>query len=107
MVENDPAGEDAVDLNRRNNIASAAEQRSNTKIAEPNARVVKPRSAKPLKYFCSATVAGLLTQHSSSANRYLKSLSCISADVAESLLKHLIKIGKLNVTTLRKLADHW
>ncbi|KAI7867073.1 uncharacterized protein EV154DRAFT_571777 [Mucor mucedo] len=70
--------ENAADLDRRENMALAAEQR----------------------------IAGLLTQHTSSANRYLKSLSCISADIAESLLKYLIKNGKLNVTTLRKLADH-
>ncbi|KAG2211805.1 hypothetical protein INT47_004491, partial [Mucor saturninus] len=105
-TETEHVEENAANLDRRENMALAAEQRSNTKTTGPNARVVKPRNPKALKYFCSATVAGLLTQHTSSANRYLKSLSCISADIAESLLKYLIKNGKLNVTTLRKLADH-
>jgi DNA-directed RNA polymerase subunit F len=49
----------------------------------------------------------LLSQHTQSANRYLKNVPNVSSEVAESLLKHLIKSSKLNASTLRKLADHW
>jgi len=40
-------------------------------------------------------------------NSYLKNLDNVSSEVAESLLEYLVKSGKLNATTMRKLADHW
>lgn len=108
MDESEPAEVEMTDADRRTHMLSAIEQRNNSKKTTlPNTRVGKQRHAETLKDSCSTTVAGLLTQHTVSANRYLKRLACVSADVAESLLKYLIKSGKLNVSTLRKLADHW
>lgn len=107
MNESQPIEEDMTYAGRRAHMLTAINQRSHTKIAETNVRVGKQRYAKTLKDTCSTTVVGLLTQHTTIANHYLKSLAYVSADVAESLLKYLINGDKLNVTTMRKLADHW
>lgn len=57
-------------------------------------------------FSCLRSTLVLLTQHTTKAQGYLQRLSDISSEVAESLLKQLIKNGKLNVSTLRKLANH-
>ncbi|KAI9255402.1 hypothetical protein EDC94DRAFT_226919 [Helicostylum pulchrum] len=100
---------EVTESDRRSSVLSAIEQRSNNtpaSIAPENTRVVRRRDPKTLKDLCTTIVAVLLTQHTVSASRYLKKLAYVSADVAEHLLSYLVTCGKLNVSTLRKLADH-
>lgn len=109
MEENETVPEEISESDRRVNMLSAIQQRNNS-VHDTNTkhtRVMKGRDPKRLKDICTTIVASLLTQHTVSANRYLKKLVYVSADVAESLLSYLIKCGKLNVSTLRKLANHW
>lgn len=106
MLENDAAGI----ADRRANMLSAIEQRNISVTVPTNSktnRVSKKRYAKSLKSTCSVAVAGLLSQHTVVANQYLRKLLFVSADVAEFLVAQLIKSKQLNVSTLRKLADHW
>jgi hypothetical protein len=49
----------------------------------------------------------MLTQYTTTANQYLKELVNISSDVAELLIKYLCESGKLNTSTLGKVANHW
>lgn len=101
---------EVTESDRRSSRLSAIEQRSNNTpatIAPENTRVVRRRDPKTLKDLCTTIVAVLLTQHTVSSSRYLKKLVYVSADVAEHLLSYLVTCGKLNVSTLRKLADHW
>ncbi|CEP16141.1 hypothetical protein [Parasitella parasitica] len=99
--------EDITDI-RRSNFLMAIEQRastsSNTLVNQPQPTL--ERHVKSLRETCSMSVAGLLSQHSSQINTYLKNLKSLSSEVAESLLGYLIKSGKLNASTVRKLADH-
>lgn len=103
------------DANRRTHILSALENRtqptpSDSKDktnSEKSSRVGKKRYVKALKDICSGQVSLLLSQHTVAANKYLQKLVYTSSDVAEFLLTCLIKSGQLNVSTLRKLADHW
>ncbi|KAI8096087.1 hypothetical protein BDF21DRAFT_489497 [Thamnidium elegans] len=101
---------EAAKSNRRSSTLSAAEQRNHNapvSIAPENTRVAKRRrDPKTLKKLCTTAVAVLLTQHTVSANRYLKKIVYVSTDVAEHLLSYLVTCGELNVSTLRKLADH-
>lgn len=94
---------------RRANMLSAIEQRNLSASVPTNSktnRVSKKRHAKSLKSTCSVAVAGLLSQHTVVASQYLRKLLFVSADVAEFLVAQLIKSKQLNVSTLRKLADH-
>lgn len=103
------------DANRRTHILSALENRTqpipsdikDKTNTEKSSRVGKKRYVKALKDICSGQVSLLLSQHTVAANKYLQKLVYTSSDVAEFLLTCLIKSGQLNVSTLRKLADHW
>jgi DNA-directed RNA polymerase subunit F len=52
-------------------------------------------------------LAVFLTSPTKYTTRYLKSLDKISSEIAELLLEHLIKIGKLDRTVLKRLTAHW
>ncbi|KAK4510806.1 uncharacterized protein ATC70_005240 [Mucor velutinosus] len=94
---------------RRSSILSAMEQRASANAATnipSHQQHALERHTKSLRETCSKAVAGLLSQHSLQMNSYLKNLDSLSSEVAESLLEYLVKSGKLNATTMRKLADH-
>ncbi|KAL0140888.1 hypothetical protein V8B55DRAFT_1511305 [Mucor lusitanicus] len=94
---------------RRSNILSAMEQRASAHTATnipSHQQHALERHTTSLRETCSKAVAGLLSQHSLQKNSYLKNLDSVSSEVAESLLEYLVKSGKLNTTTMRKLADH-
>ncbi|GAN01220.1 conserved hypothetical protein [Mucor ambiguus] len=101
---------------RRSNILTAMEQRASVSTATnipSHQQHALERHTKSLRETCSNAVAGrfqvilrLLSQHSLQMNSYLKHLDSVSSEVAESLLEYLAKSGKLNATTMRKLADH-
>ncbi|EPB88666.1 hypothetical protein HMPREF1544_04538 [Mucor circinelloides 1006PhL] len=94
---------------RRSNFLSAMEQRASANTATDipsHQQHPLERHTKSLRETCSKAVAGLLSQHSLQMNSYLKNLDNVSSEVAESLLEYLVKSGKLNATTMRKLADH-
>ncbi|KAI8647372.1 hypothetical protein BD408DRAFT_439203 [Parasitella parasitica] len=106
-IVEEATAEDITDV-RRTNFLTAIEQRVST-ISDAPANHHQPtleRHAKSLQETCSTSVAALLSQHSSQMNTYLKSLGTLSSEVAESLLGYLVKNGKLNASTMRKLADH-
>jgi hypothetical protein len=108
---NNDQGEGEREENRRIHMLSAIEQRSqnnqNTTTAAATNNTRKQRHTKTLKDLTTVSVAILLNQHTISTTRYLKKLNYVSSELAESLVAYLIKSGKLNVSTLKKLADHW
>ncbi|KAI8982690.1 hypothetical protein BDB01DRAFT_836127 [Pilobolus umbonatus] len=64
------------------------------------------KSVKALKDISMECVTKLLSQHSVQSQRHLRHIICLSPTVAEGLIIHLIKAGRLNVSTLRRLSDH-
>jgi DNA-directed RNA polymerase subunit F len=48
-----------------------------------------------------------LTSPTKQRSDYLKSLDQVSPEIAELLLNHLIKLGKLDRTVLKRLTSHW
>ncbi|KAL9541508.1 hypothetical protein MBANPS3_009089 [Mucor bainieri] len=98
---------------RRSNILTAMEQRASASTTthipshqQQQQQHALERHTKSLRETCSKAVAVLLSQHSLQMNSYLKNLDSVSSEIAESLLEYLVKSGKLNATTMRKLADH-
>ncbi|OBZ84307.1 F-box/LRR-repeat protein 16 [Choanephora cucurbitarum] len=64
------------------------------------------RHSKALKDICASSVSVLLSQHSTSSDRYLTKAFELPSDLAEYLIKHLKNNGKLNVSNLKKLGSH-
>ncbi|KAG2233859.1 hypothetical protein INT48_005200, partial [Thamnidium elegans] len=79
---------EAAKSNRRSSTLSAAEQRNHNapvSIAPENTRVAKRRrDPKTLKKLCTTAVAVLLTQHTVSANRYLKKIVYLQHVILDS-----------------------
>lgn len=101
--------EEQLEIDRRRHMLSAIEQRSSSanQTTKTATTVGKERYAKALKDITTTSVALFLNQHTTNTTRYLKKLNYVSSELAESLMAYLIKNGKLNVSTFKKLADHW
>lgn len=101
--------EEQLEIDRRGHMLSAIEQRSSSanQTTKTATTVGKERYAKALKDITTTSVALFLNQHTTNTTRYLKKLNYVSSELAESLMAYLIKNGKLNVSTFKKLADHW
>ncbi|KAH8554135.1 hypothetical protein BGW37DRAFT_483582 [Umbelopsis sp. PMI_123] len=100
-----PSIEDQDTIRQIRSRIHGSKQAANTMETRKTPKMIQ-KKVPTLRDICTSAVAVFLTSPTKQSSAYLKSLDQVSPEIAEVLLNHLIKTGKLDRTVLKRLISH-